>query len=76
MTNRITPSVKELVGKSDDELREVLIDLNKQSLLKLCRESIQSVEDYAEHVEYLKEENNLLYGRLNNIIALVEKEIK
>jgi hypothetical protein len=37
---------------------------------------LEGLESKNEYIGHLEHENNLLYGRLNNIIALANKEIK
>lgn len=77
MSNPITPSWKDLINKTDDELRDILIDLNKQSLRKLSRETILAFSEHlAEHQKYIQsqeEKTQGLYVQLNEIAKLEKK---
>ncbi|GAA5417968.1 hypothetical protein Pryu01_03046 [Paraliobacillus ryukyuensis] len=76
MSNSITPNYDDLMNISEDELAETLSDLNNASLRKLVKEIIKAIDDYRAYCHHLEHKNQLLYGRLNNIVALAEKEIK
>lgn len=76
MSNSITPNYNDLMNMSEDELTEMLSDLNNASLRKLVKEIIKAINDYQAYYHHLEHKNQLLYGRLNNIVALAEKEIK
>lgn len=73
MSNSITPSVIELVKLNDDELREVISELNRPSLMKLCREAIHAVKGRNEYIDHVKHENEELYGKLNRISDIIEQ---
>jgi hypothetical protein len=37
---------------------------------------VKEIERLKEYVAHIEHENNLLYGRLNNIVAFASKEVK
>ncbi len=76
MGNRIKPSINDLMTMNDDEIRECLSEHNRGTLMVLSREMVGVLRDYHRLVDELKDEKQLLYGRLNNIIALAQEEIK
>jgi hypothetical protein len=71
--NPITPSVNELVKLNGDELREAISELNKPSLMKLCREAIHRIKGDKEYIEYIKNENEGLCRKLNRISDIIEQ---
>lgn len=76
MNSPITPRLLELVGKTDDELRETLSDLNNASLRKLAREAIKGIGEHRFYIDEQKEQINKMQKRLYNIIALAERKIE
>ncbi len=76
MGNRIKPHVRDLMKMSEDEIRECLSEHNRGTLMVLVRELIGMINDYDFLVNENENELQLLYGRLNNIVALANKEIK
>lgn len=70
MSRFITPTIPELVIKSDDEIRECLSDLNNASLRKITRESVNQIKNYQKHVYYQKEEINKLRLRIHNLTLI------
>lgn len=73
MSNPITPNWHDLIDKTDDELREVLSELNNQSLRKLTRETIKSIVEHRDHIQFQKEAKGKLYDQLNQIAELAER---
>lgn len=61
---------------------EVLINLKKtleeanHGMQGKIEEQQQEIERYKEYIDHLEHEQKLLYGRLNNVIALASEEIK
>lgn len=76
MGNRIKPSINDLMVMNDDEIRECLSEHNRGTLTVLTREMLGMLRDYHRLVDEKEHELQLLYGRLNNIIALAQEEIK
>ena len=73
MENSITPKWLDLIDKTDDELRGILSDLNKQSLRKLTRETILAISEHRNYIEEQREVEQNLYMQLNQIAELARK---
>lgn len=79
MTERVE-KIEDILNKyyeSEDsfEQTEFAIDIIQNHLGWLMKEA-KSVSRMEERVTIAEHENQILYGRLNNIIALAEEEVK
>lgn len=77
MSNDITPSIRKLTTKSEDELREILSELNKQSLSKIAREAIQQLKsqqiENRKNSECFDEKIKTLNGTINDIAEITKE---
>ncbi|EKN67472.1 hypothetical protein P9E76_01600 [Schinkia azotoformans] len=73
MSSPITPSVHGLIKKDADELREIISELKRPSLMKLCREAIHTIKGRNEYIDYIKRENEDMYRKLNRISEIIEQ---
>ncbi|GIN67122.1 hypothetical protein FKN04_22910 [Bacillus glycinifermentans] len=58
----------------EEELNRLKTELDK--IEKRLESALKAIDSSKEYIAYLENENNLLYGRLNNIVNLASKEIK
>jgi hypothetical protein len=73
MSDRITPNWSDLIEKTDDELREILSELNAQSLRYLAKSMVQVIIEHRDYVKYQEEEKTELFHRLNKIVEIAGK---
>ncbi|MCY8549475.1 hypothetical protein MOD25_06095 [Bacillus haynesii] len=58
----------------EEELNRLKTELDK--IENRLESALKAIESSKEYIAYLENENNLLYGRLNNIVNLASNEIK
>ncbi|MGF7535048.1 hypothetical protein AAGG74_15365 [Bacillus mexicanus] len=75
MDKNITPDYTTLIDKTEDELRDILSELNNDSLRKLTRELVGAVVEYRDAAKYERELASKIQKRYDDVVNLVNKKL-